>query len=865
MKKLAFFITIIFFSVYLFSCEQSPSYLPFISIDNIELSSEYQGMIVNLVIDEMESGISQDEISTFGIVYTTHQELYPILDLDNCENYLESGDMSFVISNIDEDGYLDVYAMKAYYLYTDENNESQVVYSIEDYVFSMAELASQEDSEYALHIRFIVENEVITQIDLTIDTDEYTTSTDSDAYLGSLTIEDDNIILTVTPEEGYRFVETVLLNIDSVLINASKYTIENQTLVYIFKDPNFIDPLEYVDVDVTFDSDGGYWNSSIFQSFDAENELMLTALNDVSGVSFTLVNSSITTLRWFYKLFIKYNEAFDAFEVVATDRATAAISDLTLPAYDYALAIHDNCLDLVALDAMILYTSDYDGLLLITFDSDVDLYTSGALGISIYTESIISQDHHLVMNEAVELPSPFRQEYTFVGWSDGQRIFSTFPRYQAQDNTLQITYIAVWEADSMSDVELYLSDLIPESASESLDLPLTYSAFTIEWISSDPEIISNLGIYHRPYQLTTVTLTAIITSGTQTLTKYYTIDAEGYKSLSAPIASSYIYRDYHLVTDAFFETLDIINCAFITADAAGTLTGNNFIYNVTNYIMPKARAHGNWVIPSIAPDSQWLTIGASTTIINTFADNIVNLINTYGFDGIDIDWEMPLPNGTQYTVMMQIINAKVKANNPNHLVTAAIAGGTWQPPSYDLTNSHQYLDYINMMTYGMVSNNGYYQNALYRSTTYDYPTFNAGKTLGSCSIAESVAIYNTYGIPNSKIIVGVAFYGIKQTRTYDTASSTWSSWINAGSVSFTYITNNYLPSSLYKAYYDTNAGVPYIVKTDGTQFISYDNPRSIAAKSLYIIDNELGGMMYWENGLDSTGSLLNAMKTGLNK
>lgn len=59
--------------------------------------------------------------------------------------------------------------------------------------------------------------------------------------------------------------------------------------------------------------------------------------------------------------------------------------------------------------------------------------------------------------------------------------------------------------------------------------------------------------------------------------------------------------------------------------------------------------------------------------------------------------------------------------------------------------------------------------------------------------------------------------------------------------------------------------MPYIVKADGTEFISYDNARSIGAKSLYIIENELGGMMYWENGLDSTGALLNAMKTGLFK
>jgi len=850
-------------SFVLFSCVLPDTNNESIFISQISLSPENRGLEVEISFDETKLSIDSKSIDYVSISYTFEGSDESINMAINGNPFnAENQPLLFTIHDINPDFYnLDIEFIAFFYLSDEKIN----IYAIERPVINMYQLALEDDSEFADEIIFLVENDIITTIEFDMDTSDYSVISTSEQYVVSLSTNDEDIIITIIPEVGYRFVDTVSLTINDELIQASKYTIDQQTLTYTFKNPNIVDPLEYVDVDVTFDTDGGYWHSDIFQGFVEEDHLILTSLNDVSGVSFTLADPSITTLRWFYKLFLKYNETYGAYEVVSTDRATAAISDLTLPAYDYVLAIHDNCQDQEALDAMILYTTEAVGLLLITFDSDVELYTSGSLGLSIYNDTIISQNYVQTFNEAVDLPEPFKPEYTFLGWSDGQRLFQTFPRYQAQDNTLQVTYVAVWEADTMSDVELYLSNLIPDIVSENLDLPTSYSDFSILWVSSDPEIISDTGDYKRPYQATTVTLSATITQGEQTLTKYYTIEAEGYKSLNAPIASSYIYRDYHLTTDEFFNTLDIINCAFITADSAGNLTGTNFLANVANYIMPRARANGDWVIVSIAPDSEWTTIATSTTRINTFADNIVNLINTYGFDGVDIDWEIPLPTGTQYTVMMEIISTKVKANNPNHLVTAAIAGGTWQPPSYDLVNSHQYLDYINMMTYGMVSNNGYYQNALYRSTVYDYPTFNAGKTLGSCSIAESVAIYNSYGIPNSKIIVGVAFYGIKQVRSYDSGTSSWSSWSNAGSVSFTYITNNYLTSSSYKAYYDSNAGVPYIVKTDGTEFISYDNARSIGAKSLYIIENELGGMMYWENGLDSTGALLNAMKTGLFK
>jgi chitinase len=471
----------------------------------------------------------------------------------------------------------------------------------------------------------------------------------------------------------------------------------------------------------------------------------------------------------------------------------------------------------------------------------------------------ITQDYN---TEVTSPEEPFMQGYLFDGWYLDENlnnlyIFSLMP---AED----ITLYAKWLEINWSDVETYLDNIVPTQLSENLSLPDQYLEYTIRWESSDFEILTNEGFYQRPYQPTLINLTARIVLGNHTFIKSYDIQVEAYKSLSLPLASSYIYRDYDLVSDTFFETLDIINCAFITANSAGTLSGSSVLNNINTYIMPKARENGNWVIFSIAPSSDWSAIASSDSRINTFADNIVTMINTFGFDGVDIDWETPREDEAErFTQMMQVIYTKVKANNPNHLVTAAIAGGMWQPPRYDLSNSHQYLDYINMMTYGMVSNNGYYQNALYESRIEDNPLYDAGKTLTSCSIEESIEIYHSYGIPNHKIIVGVAFYGIKQTRTYNTSTQTWSDWVNAGSVSFTYIHHYYLSNDTYDYHYDNAAGVPYIIRNDGTVFISYDNPRSIAEKAEYIIDQGLAGMMYWENGLDSSGLLLNAMQSAL--
>ena len=347
-------------------------------------------------------------------------------------------------------------------------------------------------------------------------------------------------------------------------------------------------------------------------------------------------------------------------------------------------------------------------------------------------------------------------------------------------------------------------------------------------------------------------LTATISYGLDSdIIEFEVIAKAKYKSLNAPIASSYIYTNYSLANDQYFETMDIINCAFAVANSSASLTGSTFFNNVNNYIINNAHEAGCYVVMSIAPDSEWVTIAnPENNLVDIFAANIVDAINTYHFDGVDIDWEFPSDSQkTWFTSMMNKIYSAVKENNPHHLVTAAVGGGMWQPAKYDLINSISYLDYINVMCYDMVQVDGSYQNALYRTTSFHNPTFSVGRSYTtSCSINETIGIFNnTYGITNDKLIIGIPFYAVRQTRSY--IDSAWTSWKKAG-------TNNY---STVKALI-TNNDYTYYFDDD-----SFDDPTSIAYKCDYIINNNLAGMMCWQNGSDTTGDLLAAMRLGLNK
>ena len=72
-------------------------------------------------------------------------------------------------------------------------------------------------------------------------------------------------------------------------------------------------------------------------------------------------------------------------------------------------------------------------------------------------------------------------------------------------------------------------------------------------------------------------------------------------------------------------------------------------------------------------------------------------------------------------------------------------------------------------------------------------------------------------------------------------------------------------SSNYEVFYDTNCQAAYILSKDRLTFISYDSIESMKAKCEYVKKIGAAGIMYWQNGQDTTGDLVKAIKEGLNK
>ncbi len=101
----------------------------------------------------------------------------------------------------------------------------------------------------------------------------------------------------------------------------------------------------------------------------------------------------------------------------------------------------------------------------------------------------------------------------------------------------------------------------------------------------------------------------------------------------------------------------------------------------------------------------------------TFVKSCIDLyFNTYKgvFDGIDIDWELPVSGGlTQghpedkhdFTLLLAELRHQLddlgSANGTHYLLTMAAAGGPGMDQHYERDQIAQYLDWINLMTYDL--------------------------------------------------------------------------------------------------------------------------------------------------------------------
>ena len=264
-------------------------------------------------------------------------------------------------------------------------------------------------------------------------------------------------------------------------------------------------------------------------------------------------------------------------------------------------------------------------------------------------------------------------------------------------------------------------------------------------------------------------------------------------------------------------------------------------------LVAKTHAAGAKIVLVVGDDQAttaqaFSTIVASAGLRQTLVANLMQLVRQNGYDGIDIDWEYPQsqPDSDGLTALATQLRA---ALGPSRTLSLATAPGDWSAHYVDVTALAPLLDWFGLMTYQ------YAGPAWSQTAQHNAPLYATAQQ--NLSVDATVAYFRGRGVAAAHLLIGLPFFG----ERYDGAGSLYAPLANGSGADLTYRAIAALPAAQWTAQRDTTAGVPYLLRADGTPgVITFDDPTSIAAKCRYAVAQQLGGAIIWRLGQDGVGA-----------
>ncbi|MGH6653736.1 MAG: glycoside hydrolase family 18 protein, partial [Actinocrinis sp.] len=244
------------------------------------------------------------------------------------------------------------------------------------------------------------------------------------------------------------------------------------------------------------------------------------------------------------------------------------------------------------------------------------------------------------------------------------------------------------------------------------------------------------------------------------------------------------------------------------------------------------------------------------------------------FDGIDLDWEYPNepgnnnPYGPQdtadFTALLQTFRSALdgagRADHAKYLLTADTSPNQYAAAQQlQLKAAAKSLDWYNVMT---VDFHGAWDNITDFGSNLFPDRRDPQPANAKFSITQSVAYYESHGVPANKIVIELPYYAHAWTGVPATNNGLYQSVTGAS------------PSD--QAGYKVVAAAPGTVHYDpitasiwkydpaSQTFYTYDDPATVFVKGLYVDFAGLRGASVWSlDGDNATGSLTSALTSAL--
>ena len=243
-----------------------------------------------------------------------------------------------------------------------------------------------------------------------------------------------------------------------------------------------------------------------------------------------------------------------------------------------------------------------------------------------------------------------------------------------------------------------------------------------------------------------------------------------------------------------------------------------------------------------------------------FAKSTARIIKEYDADGIDLDWEYPGISGfpghdykpedrENFTDLVVQLRKYMKKDDV--LSFAAGASTRFFENSVEWGKVMPLVDNVNLMTYDFYGSG---------SSKTGHHTALSSNEFQNRSAESSIEALINLGVNPKQIFIGGAFYikTFKNVENINNGLNQNAEWNRSYSqINFEDVRSN------FSFYWDSLAKAPYAYDSINKIFATFDDHKSIKLKSQYALDNNLGGIMFWQLMNDKKQNGL--LKTMVNK
>jgi chitinase len=233
-------------------------------------------------------------------------------------------------------------------------------------------------------------------------------------------------------------------------------------------------------------------------------------------------------------------------------------------------------------------------------------------------------------------------------------------------------------------------------------------------------------------------------------------------------------------------------------------------------------------------------ITADSLLRRAFIQNIVTLLQTYNYDGADLDWEGPqsLSERANETTFIRELRTAFLSANPQWLITMAVGVTDYSGQWHDFSSLKLYVDWFNAMCYDF--HGSWSAHAGPNAPLYPAPT-----DVNDGSVDQGITyLKSTRGIPGSQITLGMPFYGkqfqaaaMYTPKTEPTTDIVYSDVLALLAQNWAYA-------------WDSISQVPFLTSPRRNLVATFEDTASIARKCQYAKAKGLSGVMVWETSQD---------------